>query len=111
MSTWPCSAPARADGTDGHGTWETTCSRSGATRPEAGWETRRGATRHNGTIRRLQGWHRGSHPSVEDKGETNPHFINRTEATTQNTKINHDDNKTLTQNLFSATTISQNSTD
>jgi hypothetical protein len=79
--------------------------------PEAGWETRGGATRHNGTSRRLHGWHRGSHPSVENKGEMNQPFIRRTETTNQNSKINHDDNKTLTRILFSAMTISQNSAD
>jgi hypothetical protein len=81
------SSHGRVGGTDGHGTRETPCSRSGAARPEAGWETWDGATRHNGTIRRLQGWRRGSYPSVENKGETNQHFIPRTEATNQNSKI------------------------
>jgi hypothetical protein len=42
--------------------------------------------------------------------EMNQHFIHRTE-TTQISKINHDDHKTLTQILFSALTISQNSAD
>jgi fructose-1-phosphate kinase PfkB-like protein len=39
----------------------------------------------------------------------NQHFIHRTETTNQNSKINHDDSKTLTQILFSAMAISQNS--
>jgi hypothetical protein len=80
---------------------EAPCSQSGATRPGAGWETRGGATRHNGTIHRLQGWHRGIHRSDENKGEMNQHFIHRTETTNQNSKLNHDDIKTLTQILFS----------
>jgi hypothetical protein len=84
----------------GHSTWEAPCNRSGATSPGVGWETRGGATRHNGTIHRLQGWHRGSHPFVGNKGETNQHFIHRTETTNQNSKINHGDSKTLTQILF-----------
>jgi hypothetical protein len=50
-------------------------------------------------------------PSIENKGETNQHFIHRTEATNHNSKINHDDVKTLTPILFSAMTISQNSAD
>jgi hypothetical protein len=87
------------------------CSQGGATRPEAGWGTWGGATHHNRTIHRLQGWRRGSHPSIENNGETKQHFIHRTETTNQNSKINHDDNKTLTQILFSATTISQNPAD
>jgi hypothetical protein len=52
-----------------------------------------------------------SHPSVENKGEANQHFIHRTEAINQNSKLNHDDSKTLTQILFSAMTISQNPAD
>jgi hypothetical protein len=84
----------------GHGTWEDPYSRSGATRPGVGWETWGGATHRNETISQLQGWHRGSHPSVENKGEMNQHFIHRTETTNQNSKINHDDNKTLTWILF-----------
>jgi hypothetical protein len=81
---------------------EAPCSRSGAIRPGAGWETRGGATRHNKTIRQLQEWHRGSHPSVENTGETNQHFIHRTETKNQNSKLNHDDIKMLTHILFSA---------
>jgi hypothetical protein len=85
----------------GHGTWEATCNRNGATRPGAGWEPRGGATHHNETIHRLQGWRRGSHPSIENKGEMNQHFIHRTEITNQNSELNQDDIKTLTQILFS----------
>jgi hypothetical protein len=44
--------------------------------------------------------HRGSHPSFKNKGEMNQHFINRTETTNQNSKINHNDSKTLTQIPF-----------
>jgi hypothetical protein len=80
---------------------EAPCSRNGVTRPRAGWETRGGATRHNGTIHRLQGWRRGSHPSVKNKGEMNQHFIHQIETMNQNSKINHGDNKMLTQILFS----------
>jgi hypothetical protein len=32
----------------------------------------------------------------------NQHFIHQIETTNQNSKINHDDSKTLTQILFSA---------
>jgi hypothetical protein len=60
----------------------------------------------NGTIHRLQGWRRGSHSSVENKGKMNQHFIHRTEPTNQTSKINHDDSKTLTLILFLAMTIS-----
>jgi hypothetical protein len=81
--------------------WEAPCSQSGATRPGARWETRGGATCHNGTIRRLQGWRRGSHPFVKNKEETNQYFIHRTETINQNSIMTHDDNKTLTQILFS----------
>jgi hypothetical protein len=35
----------------------------------------------------------------KNKRETNQHFIHRTETTIQNFKINHDDNKILTQIL------------
>jgi hypothetical protein len=107
----PCSAPAWTDGMDSHGMRESLCRQSGATRPKAGWENRGGATRHNETIRRLRGWRRGSRPSAKNKGEMNQYFIHRTETTNQNPKINHDDNKTLTQILFKLTTISQNSAD
>jgi hypothetical protein len=41
----------------------------------------------------------------------NQHFIHRTETTNQNSKINHDDSKTLTQILFSVMKILQNSAD
>jgi hypothetical protein len=97
----PCNAPAQTDGTGSRDTWEAPRSQSGATRPGAGWETRGGATRHNGTIRQLQGWRRGSHPSVKNKEETNQHFIHQTETTNQNSKINHGDSKMLTLILFS----------
>jgi hypothetical protein len=95
---------------DSRDTLETPCSQSCATHPGAGWETRGGATRHNETIRRLQGWHRDSHPSVKNKGEMNQNLIHQIETTDQNSKINHDDSKELTQILLSATTILQNST-
>jgi hypothetical protein len=97
----PCSALTQTDGMSGHSTREAPCSRSGATRPRAGWETRGGATRHNGTICRLQGRHRGSHPFVENKGEMDQHFICQTGTANQNSKLNYDDVKTLTQILFS----------
>jgi hypothetical protein len=40
------------------------------------------------------------HPSIENMGETNQYFIQRIETTNQNSKINHDGKKTLTQILF-----------
>jgi hypothetical protein len=107
----PCSAPARTDSTGSHCTRGAPCSRSSATRPGAGWQTRGGATHHNETIRQLQGWRRGSHLSVENKGEMNQHFINWTETTNQNSKLHHYDVKALTQILFSTDTNSQNSAD
>jgi hypothetical protein len=82
----PCSTLARTDDMDGHGMQESLCSQSGATRPGAGWENRGGATHHNGTIRRLRRWCRGSHPSIENKGEMSQHFIHRIETTNQNSK-------------------------
>jgi hypothetical protein len=86
MSTWTLQCPARTDSTGGHGTRESICSQSSAPHPGARWENRGGATRHNGTIRWLRGWRRGSHPSMENKGEMNQHFIHRTEITNQNSK-------------------------
>jgi hypothetical protein len=83
-----------------HGTQEAPCRQNGATRPGARWETRGGATRRNITIHQLQGWRRGSYPSVKNKEEMNQYFIHRTETINQNSKINHDDNKTLTHIPF-----------